>query len=127
MDPRLGWKLMFRVKDRKKAENRLQHAQQLLGRELRLASCEQYWKIPELWTCDATTRLDGQTASEQVLDCLLQANRLATGWYTLGLNLTPDQRLESFSGIFSLRHGSNTRLSCLEWAAFDSRTMPGGD
>ena len=113
----VGWTLMFRVKNRDKAKKELGRAEELLGLEFSLGACERYWKIPELWTCDAETHFEASSAAEQVARCLLCANRLATGWYVLGPHLRPDSSLESFNGIFTCRQGG-ARLSSLEWAQF---------
>ena len=113
----VGWKLMFRVRNQDKAKKELRRAEELLGLELALGTCERYWKIPELWTCDAETSVEASSTAEQVTWCLLHANRLATGWYVLGPYLRPDASLESFKGIFD-RSQLGTRLSSLEWAQF---------
>ena len=113
----VGWTLMFRVGNQDKARKELRRAEELLGLELSLGACERYWKIPELWTCNAETHIEASSAAEQVTQCLLRANRLATGWYVLGPHLRPDGSLESFDGIFD-RHQQGARLSSLEWAQF---------
>jgi hypothetical protein len=113
----VGWKLMFRVRNQDKAKKELRRAEELLGLELSLDACERYWKIPELWTCDAETSVEVSSAAEQVTWCLLHANRLATGWYVLGPYLRPDASLESFKGIFT-RRKSGAKISSLEWAQF---------
>ena len=113
----VGWTLMFRVGSQAKAKRELQRAEELLGQELRLSKCEQYWKIPEQWTCEAATDFEVPSEAEQITACLLRANRLAIGWYVLGPYLRPDGTLESFNGIFDGRH-SGSKLSSLEWAQF---------
>ena len=113
----VGWTLMFRVKNRDKATRELARAEELLGQQLSVNSCERYWKIPELWTCDAATSFEAPSTAEQITGCLLLANRLATGWYVLGPQLRPDGTLESFNGIFDRRH-SGAKIPSLEWAQF---------
>ena len=115
----VGWTLMFRVRNRDKAEKELRRAEELLGQELRLGKCEQYWKIPELWSCEANTDFKVASEAEQITACLLCANRLAIGWYVLGPYLRPDGTLESFNGIFDGRHqGKGAKIQSLEWAQF---------
>lgn len=82
-----------------------------------MGACERYWKIPEHWTCDAETNFEASSTAELITQCLLRANRLATGWYVLGPHLRPDGALESFNGIFSRRQ-LGARLASLEWAQF---------
>ena len=113
----VGWTLMFRVGNQDKARKELRRAEELLGLELSLGACERYWKIPELWTCNAETHIEASSAAEQVTQCLLRANRLTTGWYVLGPHLRPDGSLEGFDGIFDRRQ-QGARLSSLEWAQF---------
>lgn len=115
----VGWTLMFRVRDQNKAKKELRRAEELLGLELSLGTCERYWKIPELWTCGAEMYVEAPSAPEQIVQCLLRANRLATGWYVLGPRLRPDGTLESFDGIYDRRQ-QGARLSSLEWAQFQA-------
>ena len=70
---------MFRVRDQDKGKKELRRAEELLGLELSLGACKRYWKIPELWTCDAETHVEAPSAADQIVQCLLRANRLATG------------------------------------------------
>ena len=113
----VGWTLMFRVGSQDKANKELARAEELLGTPLCLGICERYWKIPELWTCDAAMSFEAPSTAEQITGCLLVANRLATGWYVLGPHLRPDGTLESFNGIFDRRH-SGAKIASLEWAQF---------
>jgi hypothetical protein len=112
----MAWTLMFRVSNRDKAKKEFERTSRLLGRKLHLAKCERYWKIPELWTCDATTIFETPSEAEQIVGYLLLANRLANGWHVLGPNYSGDA-LESFQGIFDRRHG-HAKLTSLEWAHF---------
>jgi hypothetical protein len=113
----VGWTLMFRVRSHDKAKVQLRRAEELLGVELDLGTCERYWKIPELWTCSAATPFEAPSTAEQLTGCLLLANRLATGWYVLGPYLRPDGTLESFNGVFDRRQ-SCAKMQSLEWAQF---------
>ena len=113
----VGWTLMFRVRTGDKAKKELRRAEELLGTELRVGTCERYWKIPELWTCDAATHFEALSIAEQVTECLLRANRLATGCHILGPNLGSDGTLQTFVGIFK-RRPLGAKLSSLEWAQF---------
>jgi len=113
----VGWTLMSRVRDQDKAKKELRRAEELLGLELSLGACERYWKIPELWTCGAGAHFEASSTAEQVTQCLLRANLLATGWYVLGPHLRPDGSLETLEGIFDRRQ-RGARMSSLEWAQF---------
>jgi hypothetical protein len=112
----MAWTLMFRVSNRDKANKELARATSLLGRNLHLAKCERYWKISELWTCEAATLFETPSEAEQIVGYLLLANRLAIGWHVLGPNYS-DAGLESFEGIFDRRQG-HAKLGSLEWAQF---------
>ena len=113
----VGWTLMFRVRTRDKAKKEPRRAEELLGTELCVGTCERYWKIPELWTCGAETHFDALSIAEQITECLLRANRLATGWHILGPNLGSDGSLQTFVGIYKRRKPGATMPS-LEWAQF---------
>ena len=114
----VGWTLMFRVRNRDKAEKELRRAEELLGQELRLRNCEPYWKIPELWRCEADTDIEVPSEAEQITACLLRANRLAIGWYVLGPYFRLDGTIESFNGIFDRHQGKGAKIQSLEWAQF---------
>jgi hypothetical protein len=113
----IAWTLMFRVSTREKAEHEFACTQNLLGRKLDLITCERYWKDESLWRCEAKSELTSNSVNEQIGECLLLANNLATGWRVLGPALEPDGRLGQFSGIFDVRH-DHTSLSSLTWAEF---------
>jgi hypothetical protein len=113
----VGWTLMFRVRNPDKAKKELRRAEEVLGTPLCLGTCERYWKIPELWTCDAEMQFEAPSIAEQITRCLLLANRLAIGWYVLCPYLQPDGTLQSFAGIFDGRH-PGAKLASLEWAQF---------
>jgi hypothetical protein len=113
----IAWTLMFRVSSREKAEKELERAGEILGQKLRLAKCERYWKIPELWTCNASSEFDAPSEAEQVFRCLMFADRLARGWSVSGPDLRPNGALEEFDGFFDHRHG-HAKIQSLEWAEF---------
>jgi hypothetical protein len=114
----LRWTLMFRVATREEAERELERAQEALALALRVTGCARYWKIPELWSCDATAEIVVASVAEAVAQSLLLANKLAIGWYVLGPYLGDDGALESFEGIYSMRD-KNTITPLLEWAHFE--------
>jgi hypothetical protein len=113
----VNWILMFRVTSDDSARRELRRAEGLLGYELSVSKCERYWKIPELWTCDAAMRFEVSSINEQITHCLLLANRLAAGWYVLGPYLRPDGTLDKFEGIFD-HHRSGAKMQSLEWSQF---------
>jgi hypothetical protein len=115
----MHWKLALRVSRRDKADKELRRAQELLQNDLQVASREPYWKIPELWMCEATTRLAVASDPDYVMQCLVLADRLATGWIVSGPSLSPDGILESFHGIFDRKRlDAHARLQSLEWGEF---------
>jgi hypothetical protein len=59
----------------------------------------------------------GESAAEQVIGCLLTAQRLASGWYVFG-TLSADSA-EGFTGVFNAgQNGSGSNVTGLEWASF---------
>jgi len=113
------WHLMFRVESEKKALHQLQRVSAALGNELNGIECKRYWKIPELWECDAQSALRPGSVTDLITASLLQANCLARGWYVLGPYFNGGGELESFSGIFNLKSGSRATATSLEWAHFE--------
>jgi hypothetical protein len=113
----VGLTLMFRVGSAVKAKKELQRTEELLNQKLCVGKCERYWKIPELWTCDASMDFEALSEAEQIAGCLIRANRLAYGWYVLGPHFRPDGSLESFGGIFDRRHQA-AQIQSLDWAHF---------
>ncbi len=114
----IGWKLMFRVSTREKADKAFARANELLDGKLTLEKSERYWKIPELWVCNCSLTFEAASVAEQIAGCLSLANRLAYSWSVMGPNLGSDGALESLSGIFKLGP-DKTKLQSLEWASFD--------
>ena len=114
----IGWKLMFRVSTREKADKAFARANELLDGKLTLEKSERYWKIPELWVCDCSNTFDAASVAEQIAGCLSLANRLAYSWSVNGPNLGPDGSLESLWGVFK-RDPAAGKLQSLEWASFD--------
>jgi hypothetical protein len=114
----VSWRLMFRVNDRKAFDKCLARVLPQLGSGVVASEGQQYWKIPELWECDVVgPELVGSVA-EQVLGCLLFANRLASGWYVFG-RLSADSAL-GFNGVFATGpSGAKSLVVGLEWASFD--------
>jgi len=110
---------MFRVAHAHKAKKELQRTEELLSDKLNVSKCERYWKIPELWTCEASIEFDAPSVPEQITGVLLRANLLATGWYVLGPFFRPDGSLERFTGIFKHQEQA-ARIQSLEWAEFQA-------
>jgi hypothetical protein len=115
----LRWVLMFRVATEEEAKRELAHAQETLGIVLRVERCERYWKIPELWTCTATSEIDAVSIADRVTQTLLLANKLAIGWYVLGPYLNDDDgSLTHFEAIYSM-NDKNTVTPLLEWTCVE--------
>jgi hypothetical protein len=111
------WRLMFRVANRPAFDKCLARTLPLLGPGAEVGEGRPYWKIPELWECDVASRAPGEMAAEQVLGCLLAAQRLASGWHILG-SLSGDSA-DGFSGVFAAgQSGSASKVLGLEWASF---------
>lgn len=119
MTPSILWRLMFRVANRAAFERCLARTLPLLGTGSEADEGHPYWKIPELWECNVVCPLPEGSVAEQVLTCILVAQRLATGWYILGsLSI---ESVVGFTGVFSRSspNGSFSTVTGLEWASFD--------
>jgi len=114
----IAWRLMVRVEPEALARERLQQAETVLRRELRVEKCERYDKIPELWTSNASTPMADAPVADLVTDCLLLADRLARGWHVLGPDLDETGGFVGFEGIFEHRHDHDRYVPDLEWAHF---------
>src|SRR5262249_24982401 len=112
------WHLMFRVSNRRALDKCLARVLPLFGAGVEVGECKPYWKIPELWECSLVSFIPAGTTAEQVLDCLLTAKSLASGWYILG-SLSAE-RADRFSGVFDGRGrgGASGTAVGLEWASF---------
>jgi hypothetical protein len=118
MTPSILWRLMFRVANRAAYEKCLTRTLPLLGVGCEADEGRPYWKVPELWECNVVCLLPGGSVAEQVLGCILAAQRLASGWYILG-SLSAESAV-GFSGVFSGGHNvSVSSVVGLEWASFD--------
>jgi hypothetical protein len=119
----IAWTLMFRVKNRQKADREIERAEALIGVKLPVVKCEPYWKDSRLWCVETVTALGSSDPHEQIAECLLLANKLATGWHVLGPALESEGRLGQFTGIFDARR-DHTQLSSLAWAEFGVFAQP---
>jgi hypothetical protein len=117
MASKIAWRLMFRVRDRRAFNKCRARAEPLLGSDCEWGEGRPYWKISELWECDVAMRSSHASVADQVLNCLLAAQRLASGWYIFG-TLSPEKP-DGFSGVFSIGPGSSSSIPGLEWASFD--------
>jgi hypothetical protein len=113
----IAWRLMFRVGNRAAFDKCLARVLPLLGPGCEPGEGRPYWKIPELWECTATVPIQGESVAEQVLGCLMAAQRLAAGWYILGSLST--ENADGFSGVFAVKEGGGaSHVVGLEWASF---------
>lgn len=117
MQYHVAWRLMFRVKDRRKARGRIVEVRKAFGIDLEVTTCEQYWKLPELWECSVTGPECDRAVPEAAFDCLLLANKLGNGWYLLG-PLVRDGALVVFTGVLDVRNSSTPYIPRLEWGSF---------
>jgi hypothetical protein len=111
------WRLMFRVNNRAAIDKCLARVLPLLGLGCEPDEGRPYWKIPELWECNVAVPSAVGSPAEQVLECLLAAQRLASGWYirgTLSVNSA-----EGFSGVFAAdQNGASSHVVGMKWASF---------
>ncbi len=117
MRHQVSWRLMFRVKDRRKALGRIEEVRNALGVDVEVTVCEQYWKIPDLWECSLRTPEIDRSIPKAVFDCLTLANRLGNGWYLLG-PLVKDDVLIVFEGVFGVQNSGTPYIAGLDWGSF---------
>lgn len=112
------WRLIYRVAHRNALDRCLARTLPLIVKPRVVEEGKPYWKDHSLWECTLKSPLEGEAVSEQVLECLLGAFRLGSGWHLTGsLDAESPVRLE---GVFDLRQaGSTSRVVGLEWAHFD--------
>jgi hypothetical protein len=111
------WRLMFSVANRAAFDKCLTRTLPLLGTGCEAGEGRPYGKMPELWECDVTVPVASGSAAEQVLGCLLAAQRLASGWYILGT--LSAVCADGFSGVFTTGHArAASKVPGLEWASF---------
>ncbi len=115
----IRWHLMFRVQSERAARLQLKRAGARIGRPLEVLGCKKYWKIPELWECDARSQIGAGTTAERIVASFQDANALAQGWYILGPYLDKRGRFESLSGVFNVPTGGRALVNSLEWAEFE--------
>jgi hypothetical protein len=113
----IGWRLMFRVKNREKAQRKIEEVRQTFGRDIEVSTSERYWEDESLWDC--WVRVPGANGSpaDLVFDCLVLAARLGSGWYIDGLG--GDGDLAVFNGVFDASRSGRPHVSGLVWASFD--------
>src|SRR5436190_10145642 len=97
----IEWGLMFRVGNQAAFDKCLARVLPLLGPGCEPGEGRPYWKIPELWECNVRIPTQGRSVAEQVLACLMTAQRLAAGWYILGSLSSEDSN--GFSGVFAAK------------------------
>ena len=118
MTPEIVWRLMFRVANRAAFDKCLRRTLPLLGVGCEAGEGRPYWKIAALWECNIVCHSPGESVADQVLGCILAAQRLACGWSILG-SMSAENAV-GFSGVFSVgQNGSFRCVAGLEWASFD--------
>jgi hypothetical protein len=118
----IGWRLMFRVKDRAKAVRRIEEVRRAFGRDIEVSTSERYWKDEGLWDCWVRVAAADGSAADLVFDCLVLAARLGSGWYIGGLG--GDGGLAVFNGVFDASRSGRPHVAGLVWASFDLIAPP---
>jgi hypothetical protein len=113
----IGWRLMFRVKDRTKALRKVEEVRQAFGRDIEFSTSERYWKDESLWDCSVRVPGANGSAADLVFDCLVLAARLGSGWFIDGLG--GDGGLAVFNGVFDASRSGRPHVAGLVWASFD--------
>lgn len=113
----IQWRLMLRVTNRAAFDKCLSRTLAALGPGCVPGDGKPYWKMPELWECPVSSPAPAGSVADQVLGCLLAANRLGTGWHLNGV-LSPDSAT-GFGGVLAAgTGGASARIAGLEWASF---------
>jgi hypothetical protein len=113
----ISWRLLFRVKNRTKAQRKIEEVRQAFGRGIEVTESKRYWKDESLWECSMSVQGESGSRADIVFDCLVLAARLGNGWYILGLG--GDGGLQVFSGVFDAHQSGTPYVAGLEWASFD--------
>jgi hypothetical protein len=117
----IEWRLMFRVSNRRAFDKVLARTLPLFSSGVEAGEGKPYWKIPELWECSLVSPAPAAAPAEQVLECLLIAQSLASGWYIFG-SLSAESA-DGFSGVFAKgQGGASSPIVGLEWASFQLQT-----
>ncbi len=110
------WRLLFRTRDRTKAEKLLERVRQAFDVPLDVSVFDPYWKDKDLWECSFAIEVTGLSQAEIAFTCLTLANRLGNGWYLLGPG--GSNPLQVFEGIFNANRSSSVYIIGVDWASF---------
>ena len=111
----VAWSLMFRVNDAAAANRCITRVLAILAANVNDAP-KQYWKMPELWEVSLRSPF-GATTAEAVLNLMVVADRIASGWLITG-PLIVDDAVTSLEGVFNAGAASRPHVAGLEWASF---------
>ncbi len=115
--------LKFRVRNQAAFDTCLGRAVPLLEPGSTASGGQPYWKMTELWECTTSTPVAGESVAEQVLECLLAANRAGTGWHVFGA--LSAESAAGFTGTFSVSASERSNHAAgLEWASFELLSAP---
>lgn len=108
---------MFRVGDRNALDACVKPILKVFGDESELKDCREYWKNPDFWECFIEIPVHGDLVADQILQVLLIAFRIASGWTIMGS--LDEESAEGFGGLFDVRN-SVCKSHCigLEWGEF---------
>jgi hypothetical protein len=112
----IHWRLLLRVKNRIKADRKIEEVRRLFARDIEVTVSERYWKDEALWDCGLNTPVGSGDAAEVAFDCLVLANRLGNGWYIRGPGGAGEMVV--FAGVFDAHQTGTAYLAGLEWASF---------
>lgn len=114
----ISWRLMFRAANRQAFDRCIERTLPLIGDSSKLAECQPYWKKPTLWEGTVHSPALAESVAQQILDVLLIAQRLGTGWCLSGS--VSATSVQGFGASLSIGDGGgSSHIAGLEWASFD--------
>ena len=116
MNGTVRWRGYVRVKNKNKALERFNTMRNLIGTEASLISCEQYWKIKELYEIEFTTAWSYDAVEKVVFDVLILSQKLQNGWIVNGPHVYQNGVVE-MEGLFN-SDGQSTKVPNLEWMLY---------
>lgn len=119
MSQQIHWRFFFRVKNEGKARGRIAKVSEAFDTPITPASCERYWKIPELYVCTFAANPAGDSIQERVFNALALANRIGGPWVVKGPLVLDDNQIEFGGELFVSPGKGHSRIPGIEAVFFE--------